>query len=563
MLKTLRITNYALIDRLELEFGPGLTIITGETGAGKSIMLGALSLLLGGRADTRVIGDSSRKSEVEAIFVDVDPELRPVFDERGIEWVDADSDGRDGNEVIIRREISASGRSKVYINDRSVTLLTLSLVASRLIDIHSQHANAKLSDPAEQLRVVDLLSDNKAQLAEYRKEFAAYVDIRRRLKALREEMSKSAENADFMKFQLEQLDKLKPRRGELVETERRFEVLSDADEIRDRLRTMGAMLGTGDSGALTLISEAGAEAGKVDFSLFGKEAENADIPRRLASLSVELKDIYETVCDMAEEVDSDPAGLARLSARMNSYYEAVKNFRVKEADELVDLRDELRRKLSDIGGEGTELPQLEELSRLAARRLKRVAAALTESRTVGAERLSRLITETARPLGLSNLTFQARLSTAKLGPAGQDYMEFLCSFNKNGRMQPLADVASGGEVSRMMLSLKAILAGKMNLPTIIFDEVDTGVSGEIADKMGAMMRDMGVDMQVLVITHLPQVAAKGNAHFKVFKHDDESRTFTNVKRLSDDERVREIASMLSGSEVTGSALAAARDLMKP
>ena len=563
MLKTLRITNYALIDRLELEFGPGLTIITGETGAGKSIMLGALSLLLGGRADTRVIGDSSRKTEVEAIFVDVDPELRPVFDERGIEWVDADSDGRDGNEVIIRREISASGRSKVYINDRSVTLLTLSLVASRLIDIHSQHANAKLSDPAEQLRVVDLLSDNKAQLAEYRKEFAAYVDIRRRLKALREEMSKSAENADFMKFQLEQLDKLKPRRGELVETERRFEVLSDADEIRDRLRTMGAMLGTGDSGALTLISEAGAEAGKVDFSLFGKEAENADIPRRLASLSVELKDIYETVCDMAEEVDSDPAGLARLSARMNSYYEAVKNFRVKEADELVDLRDELRRKLSDIGGEGTELPQLEELSRLAARRLKRVAAALTESRTVGAERLSRLITETARPLGLSNLTFQARLSTAKLGPAGQDYMEFLCSFNKNGRMQPLADVASGGEVSRMMLSLKAILAGKMNLPTIIFDEVDTGVSGEIADKMGAMMRDMGVDMQVLVITHLPQVAAKGNAHFKVFKHDDESRTFTNVKRLSDDERVREIASMLSGSEVTGSALAAARDLMKP
>ena len=563
MLKTLRITNYALIDRLELEFGPGLTIITGETGAGKSIMLGALSLLLGGRADTRVIGDSSRKSEVEAIFVDVDPELRPVFDERGIEWVDADSDGRDGNEVIIRREISASGRSKVYINDRSVTLLTLSLVASRLIDIHSQHANAKLSDPAEQLRVVDLLSDNKAQLAEYRKEFAAYVDIRRRLKALREEMSKSAENADFMKFQLEQLDKLKPRRGELVETERRFEVLSDADEIRDRLRTMGAMLGTGDSGALTLISEAGAEAGKVDFSLFGKEAENADIPRRLASLSVELKDIYETVCDMAEEGDSDPAGLARLSARMNSYYEAVKNFRVKEADELVDLRDELRRKLSDIGGEGTELPQLEELSRLAARRLKRVAAALTESRTVGAERLSRLITETARPLGLSNLTFQARLSTAKLGPAGQDYMEFLCSFNKNGRMQPLADVASGGEVSRMMLSLKAILAGKMNLPTIIFDEVDTGVSGEIADKMGAMMRDMGVDMQVLVITHLPQVAAKGNAHFKVFKHDDESRTFTNVKRLSDDERVREIASMLSGSEVTGSALAAARDLMKP
>ena len=563
MLKTLRITNYALIDRLELEFGPGLTIITGETGAGKSIMLGALSLLLGGRADTRVIGDSSRKSEVEAIFVDVDPELRPVFDERGIEWVDADSDGRDGNEVIIRREISASGRSKVYINDRSVTLLTLSLVASRLIDIHSQHANAKLSDPAEQLRVVDLLSDNKAQLAEYRKEFAAYVDIRRRLKALREEMSKSAENADFMKFQLEQLDKLKPRRGELVETERRFEVLSDADEIRDRLRTMGAMLGTGDSGALTLISEAGAEAGKVDFSLFGKEAENADIPRRLASLSVELKDIYETVCDMAEEVDSDPAGLARLSARMNSYYEAVKNFRVKEADELVDLRDELRRKLSDIGGEGTELPQLEELSRLAARRLKRVAAALTESRTVGAERLSRLITETARPLGLSNLTFQARLSTAKLGPAGQDYMEFLWSFNKNGRMQPLADVASGGEVSRMMLSLKAILAGKMNLPTIIFDEVDTGVSGEIADKMGAMMRDMGVDMQVLVITHLPQVAAKGNAHFKVFKHDDESRTFTNVKRLSDDERVREIASMLSGSEVTGSALAAARDLMKP
>lgn len=562
MLKTLRITNYALIDRLELEFGPGLTIITGETGAGKSIMLGALSLLLGGRADTRVIGDSSRKSEVEAIFVDVDPDLRQIFEERGIEWVDTDSQGREGNEVIIRREISASGRSKVYINDRSVTLLTLSLVASRLIDIHSQHANAKLSDPAEQLRVVDLLADNHSQLDDYRKEFAAYVDIRRRLKALREEISKSAENADFMKFQVEQLDKLKPHRGELAEIERRFEVLSDADEIRDRLRTMGAMLGTGDAGALTLLSEAGAEAAKVDFSLFGAEAENADILRRLASLTVELKDIYETVCDMAEEVDSDPTELARLSARMNSYYEAVKNFRVKEADELVDLRDELHRKLSNIGGEGTELPQLEEQSRQAARRLKKVAAALTDSRVVGAGRLSRLITETARPLGLSNLSFEARQSTAKLGPAGQDYMEFLCSFNKNGRLQPLADVASGGEVSRMMLSLKAILAGKMNLPTIIFDEVDTGVSGEIADKMGAMMRDMGNDMQVLVITHLPQVAAKGNAHFKVYKRDDESRTFTNVKRLTEEERVKEIASMLSGSEVKESALAAARDLLK-
>ena len=562
MLKTLRITNYALIDRLELEFGPGLTIITGETGAGKSIMLGALSLLLGGRADTRVIGDGSRKSEVEAIFVDVDPDLRQIFEERGIEWVDTDSQGREGNEVIIHREISASGRSKVYINDRSVTLLTLSLVASRLIDIHSQHANAKLSDPAEQLRVVDLLADNRSQLEDYRKEFAAYVDIRRRLKALREEISKSAENADFMKFQLEQLDKLKPRRGELAETERRFEVLSDADEIRDRLRTMGAMLGTGDAGALTLLSEAGAEAAKVDFSLFGAEAENADILRRLASLTVELKDIYETVCDMAEEVDSDPTELTRLSARMNSYYEAMKNFRVKEADELVDLRDELHRKLSNIGGEGTELPQLEEQSRQAARRLKKVAAALTDSRVVGAGRLSRLITETARPLGLSNLSFEARQSTAKLGPSGQDYMEFLCSFNKNGRLQPLADVASGGEVSRMMLSLKAILAGKMNLPTIIFDEVDTGVSGEIADKMGAMMRDMGNDMQVLVITHLPQVAAKGNAHFKVYKRDDESRTFTNVKRLTEEERVKEIASMLSGSEVKESALAAARDLLK-
>ena len=563
MLKNLTIRNYALIENLELEFGPGPTIITGETGAGKSIMLGALGLVMGGRADTRIISDGGDKSVVTALFTDIDPELRQIFDERGIDWIE-DADGRP--ELTVRRELTASGRSKVYVNDSPVTLQTLSAIVPRLIDIHSQHANAKINDPAERLRIIDSLAGNSELLADYRMVFNEYVELRRAIKARRERMAATAKNIEFLRFQLEQLDRLAPKRGELKEIERRFEVLSDADEIKERLYALASILGDSDRGVQSLLGEAVSAADKIDFRLLGMKSEDADgvsgIVERLRALIIEAKDIYETVDDLNSSVDTDPAALAKLSARMNLYYETVKRFRVREADDLVALHEDVRRQVADVTLGDSELPEMESEARRVAHELKLKADELTETRVRCAAEFSRLLCETARPLGLANIKFTAEVGPRKLSASGQDEVEFLCSFNKNGTPKPIGDIASGGEISRMMLSLKSILAGHINLPTIIFDEVDTGVSGEIADKMGDMMHAVSHDMQVIVITHLPQVAAKGDAHFKVYKTDADTRTVTHVRQLTVDDRIRELAAMISGSEVSEAALSAARALLK-
>ena len=563
MLKNLTIRNYALIENLELEFGPGLTIITGETGAGKSIMLGALGLVMGGRADTRIISDGGDKSVVTALFTDIDPELRQIFDERGIDWIE-DADGRP--ELTVRRGLTASGRSKVYVNDSPVTLQTLSAIVPRLIDIHSQHANAKINDPAERLRIIDSLAGNSELLADYRMVFNEYVELRRAIKARRERMAATAKNIEFLRFQLEQLDRLAPKRGELKEIERRFEVLSDADEIKERLYALASILGDSDRGVQSLLGEAVSAADKIDFRLLGMKSEDADgvsgIVERLRALIIEAKDIYETVDDLNSSVDTDPAALAKLSARMNLYYETVKRFRVREADDLVALHEDVRRQVADVTLGDSELPEMESEARRVAHELKLKADELTETRVRCAAEFSRLLCETARPLGLANIKFTAEVGPRKLSASGQDEVEFLCSFNKNGTPKPIGDIASGGEISRMMLSLKSILAGHINLPTIIFDEVDTGVSGEIADKMGDMMHAVSHDMQVIVITHLPQVAAKGDAHFKVYKTDADTRTVTHVRQLTVDDRIRELAAMISGSEVSEAALSAARALLK-
>ena len=563
MLKNLTIRNYALIENLELEFGPGLTIITGETGAGKSIMLGALGLVMGGRADTRIISDGGDKSVVTALFTDIDPGLRQIFDERGIDWIE-DADGRP--ELTVRRELTASGRSKVYVNDSPVTLQTLSAIVPRLIDIHSQHANAKINDPAERLRIIDSLAGNSELLADYRMVFNEYVELRRAIKARRERMAATAKNIEFLRFQLEQLDRLAPKRGELKEIERRFEVLSDADEIKERLYALASILGDSDRGVQSLLGEAVSAADKIDFRLLGMKSEDADgvsgIVERLRALIIEAKDIYETVDDLNSSVDTDPAALAKLSARMNLYYETVKRFRVREADDLVALHEDVRRQVADVTLGDSELPEMESEARRVAHELKLKADELTETRVRCAAEFSRLLCETARPLGLANIKFTAEVGPRKLSASGQDEVEFLCSFNKNGTPKPIGDIASGGEISRMMLSLKSILAGHINLPTIIFDEVDTGVSGEIADKMGDMMHAVSHDMQVIVITHLPQVAAKGDAHFKVYKTDADTRTVTHVRQLTVDDRIRELAAMISGSEVSEAALSAARALLK-
>lgn len=561
MLRRLGIRNYALIEGVDVEFGPGMTVITGETGSGKSIMLGALSLLTGGRADSRVVAGG--KSRIEATFEDVDPEMRRLFEERGIEWVaydDADETGT-RNEVTIRREIAAEGRSKIYINDTPVTLATLAAIGPKLVYIHSQHANAGLSDEVEQLHVVDVFSGTIPQLEDYRRDFRRFAALRRDIDRVKERNAKNRENEEFLRFQCGQLDALKPKKGELTEIEKRYEVLSDADEIKQRLASLAALFGSGDRGMLGDVAEARGIVDKIDFSLFGRDVEDQDIPARMEVMETEIRDIADAIDDMYSGLDTNPAALERLSSRMQAYYAAVKHFKVKEADELADLHIKLKQELGELTGDGGELPELERQAREMARVLKEKAGMLTRMRQEGARLLGDEIYAAARTLGLPNLKFEVRVSPAKLTSTGGDRVEFLCAFNRNATLQPVGDTASGGEMSRLMLSLKAVVARRMNMPTIVFDEVDTGVSGEIAEQMGLMMRRMGDDIQVMAITHLPQVAAQGVEHFKVYKRDEGDRTVTHVEKLDHEARVSEIAAMISGSEVTEAARENARALL--
>lgn len=562
MLRRLGIRNYALIEGVDVEFGPGMTVITGETGSGKSIMLGALSLLTGGRADSRVVAGG--KSRIEATFEDVDPEMRRLFEERGIEWVEyGDADGTGArNEVAIRREIAAEGRSKIYINDTPVTLATLAAIGPKLVYIHSQHANAGLSDEAEQLHVVDVFSGTIPQLEDYRRDFRRFAALRRDIDRVKERNAKNRENEEFLRFQCGQLDALKPKKGELSEIEKRYEVLSDADEIKQRLASLASLFGSGDRGMLGDVAEARGIVDKIDFSLFGRDVEDQDIPARMEVMETEIRDIADAIDDMYSGLDTNPAALERLSSRMQAYYAAVKHFKVKDADELADLHIKLKQELGELTGDGGELPELERQAREMARVLKEKAALLTRMRQEGARLLGDEILAAARTLGLPNLKSEVRVSPSKLTSTGGDRVEFLCAFNRNATLQPVGDTASGGEMSRLMLSLKAVVARRMNMPTIVFDEVDTGVSGEIAEQMGLMMRRMGDDIQVMAITHLPQVAAQGVEHFKVYKRDEGDRTVTHVEKLDHEARVSEIAAMISGSEVTEAARENARALLK-
>lgn len=552
MLESLIIKNYALIDDLSLRFKRGLSIVTGETGAGKSIMLDALSLLLGERADSKAITDKSRKSVIEATFSAPDKSLRGLFDENGLEW--------NPSELIVRREVSPSGRSRAFVNDTPVTLPVLSSITGNLVDIHSQHSNIILSQSSSHLAIVDAFAGDADKLASYKDDFSAYVALRGKIKKIKNQIEKNRENREFIAFQLEQLDKLKPKRGELRQIEQEFDMLSDSDQIREDLGAAYNCFESGDRSINALLAEATGSISNVNLSLFGEEVEE-ELMTRLENLRIELKDITETVYDYLDRVDNDPPRIKKKKARMNQLYEAIKRFKVADEEGLVRLHEELRQKLDAIDNGDEDVESMEKEARILAKSLKEKADELSELRIEAAGRLSGMITATAKPLGLQNLRFDIELTRGKLSSDGQDTADFICSFNKNMEMQPMGKVASGGELARLMLSLKSIMARCMNLPTVIFDEVDTGVSGEIADKMGDMMKRMGKEMQVLAITHLPQVASKGDSHFKVYKTDNASRTVSHVKELDREGRERELASMLSGSKINEAALLNARTLL--
>lgn len=551
MIKSLHISNYALISHIDIEFSCGLNIITGETGAGKSVMLGALGLLLGGRADMRAVRDNSAKSVIEAVAdVSTVPGIAEVFGEYGIEPA---SDGM----CILRRELLPGGRSRAFINDSPVNLQALKAVSLRLIDIHSQHQNLLLADAAYQLSIIDSLADN----ADLRERYSvAYTTYRRELKAytdMRELLRRSAADAEYLSYQLEQLDKMNLRAGEQEELEEERELLANATAIKSRLHAALGPMADDDFNAISALAEAA-----VQCRALGDLVEDAEaLAARLDSARLEIQDIAESLAELDSRVQGDPAVLDEVEERLSALYSLEVKHHADNVEQLIELRENLRAKLAALEGGEESLARLELVARRAKKEAMLLARELSDTRRVAAQDFADELTRRAVPLGMKNIRCEVVFNAGRLMPTGLDLVEFRFAFNKNQTPLPIGGTASGGEISRLMLCIKSIVAEHMQLPTIIFDEVDTGVSGDVAARMADMMLRLSARLQVVAITHLPAVAARGVAHFRVYKQDTDSSTETHISRLSADEREREIAVMLSGRADDATALAAARSLL--
>lgn len=550
MLSRLQITNYALIDRVDIEFREGFNVITGETGAGKSIMLGALSLILGARADTRAVSRHEAKSVIEATFSVAGNEAVKRF------CADADIDW-DPENIILRREITPAGRSRTFINDTPVTLAQLREVAIHLVDIHSQHQNLLLASPEFQLQVLDHIAGNQELMTEYASRYKRLRQSVRGLKAAREELRKAREEEEFTRYQLDLLDKANLIPGELAELEQRRDLLANLTEVKTRLSAALSALDTGGHNALSLMSSASSAIEALGETLPGGK----ELTDRLDSIAIELRDIADTVAELDSDLDADPAELEVVESRLDELYSLQSRHHAGSIEELIELRDSLRSRLESIADGDNSIAELEKEARRAMALVKESAAQLTVSRTEAAARLASQLRDTAAPLGMANLQVDIRVSPADIGATGADSVEYLFAFNKAQPLMPVSATASGGEISRLMLSLKSIIAHHIDLPAIIFDEIDTGVSGDVADRMGRMMSSIGERIQVIAITHLPQVASRGATHFKVYKEDDDVATHTRITRLDDEARVGELALMLSGNRDDDTARAAARSLL--
>ena len=550
MLESLHISNYALIDNLDIDFHNGFNIITGETGAGKSIILGALSLILGGRADTKVIRNNERKSVIEAIFSIKDyPSLKKICDENDIEWDDL--------QCILRREIAPNGRSRAFVNDSPVSLSQLSDIAIQLVDIHSQHQNLLLASPDYQLNIIDNLAGNNDRLKEYYHLYQEYVNAVRQLKETRRAIEKGVADEDFTRFQLEQLEEMNLVAGEQEDLEREREILSNMTSIKETLYSALEALTNGKSNVLSLLNNAVDDCEDLENVL---EDEN-NLTERLETARIEIQDIAETLSQYDSNLNADPQELERIEERLNKIYSLEHKHKVSTVDELIAIRDNLQKRLDAIDNSDYAIEQLEKQAKQAYKMALSAAKEISKHRQDEANSFAKLLKERALPLGMKNLQCEIKITPIEISSTGIDKIEFLFAFNKNQQLMPVGNTASGGEISRLMLSIKTIIANKMQLPSIIFDEVDTGVSGDIANSMGEMMQSIAQNIQVLAITHLPQVASKGNHHYKVFKEDDETSTLTRIKELSIEERVDELALMLSGSTINEAARANARSLL--
>ena len=551
MLRSLYIQNYALIEQLDISFEPGFSVITGETGAGKSIILGAIGLLLGQRADTKAIRLGAAKCIIEARF-DISPyNLQNFFTENDMEYE---------AECILRRELYASGKSRAFINDMPAPLPLMKEIGEQLIDVHSQHQNLLLNKEDFQLGVLDVLAGNDSLLNTYRSTFAEWKELDRELKEIIELAAKSKADEDYIRFQLEQLDAVKLVDGEQEELEQEAEMLANAEDIKSGLYRTNHLLNGDEGGILSGLKDSLNTLLAV-CKVYPKIEELKD---RMDSSYIELKDIAMEVANRMEEIEFNPERLEEVNERLNLIYSLQQKHRVQTIGELIALSKEYKTKLAEITSFDDRILELTASKDNKYKKVKEEAAVLTQKRNKAAKEVEEQMVQRLIPLGMPNIRFQVSMSIKKEpGINGEDSVAFLFSANKNGALQNISSVASGGEIARVMLSIKAMIAKAAKLPTIVFDEIDTGVSGEIADRMADIMQEMGrQERQVISITHLPQIAARGEAHYLVYKQDNDKETNSHIRRLTDEERIKEIAQMLSGSVLTEAALNNAKELLK-
>jgi len=550
MLKTLSISNYVLIDKIELSLNDGFTVITGETGAGKSIMLGALSLILGNRSDVSVLLDKTRKCIVEAEFVVTGYGLKKLFEDNDVDYEE---------NTIIRREVLPTGKSRAFINDTPVNLSFLKNVTSKFIDIHSQHQNLLLGDKNFQLMVVDTVFGDASQIADYSKLYKEHSEIKKQIDILVEENDRQKADYDYIQFQYDQLSEANLKEDELPVLEKELQQMTHAEEIKMSLSGVHELLNGEHHPALSALKEAKVVLEKV-VSYFPDASEMA---QRLDVAFIDLTDLADDVMRKSESVEYDPQAIAAKQERLDLLYGLMHKHRVNDCDELVKLKDEYEERLEKFESFDAELESLKKRKDKVEKKLLKAADLLTRSRRSVFEVITQTILKQLLELGMEHARFEIQHKLLEQpAPNGQDEILFMFSANKNGDMAPLDKVASGGEMSRVMLSIKALLSTSKGLPTIIFDEIDAGVSGEVADKMGRIMGEIAETIQVIAITHLPQIAVKGKHHLKVFKTDDEHQTSSNIIELESDERVVEIAKMLSGADLSDAALNNARALLE-
>ena len=550
MLKKLYIKNYALIDLLDIELYSGFSVLTGETGAGKSIILGAISLLLGQRADSKSIKQGAERCTIEAHFDLSRYDLQPFFTDNDIDY--------DAEDTIIRREITAT-KSRAFINDTPVALSMLKELGEQLVDIHSQHQNLLLNKQDFQLSVVDIIAQNQGLLADYQESYSQLQTAKNQLQALKEDIERNRQQADFMQFQFEELQQANLVDGEQEELEQQSDMLSHAEDIKGALYEADGHLNGEQQGAVDHVRQSFQTLRNISRVLPAA----SELAERLESCHIELKDIADEVSSLLERTDFDPAELDRLNNRLDLLYDLEKKYHVDSVEELIAQRDLLGKQLNAIENSDEAVAELEAKCQQLTAKSQQMADKLTKQREKAAKTIEKQMQQRLVPLGMPHVRFEVSITPSALGKSGQDQVAFLFSANTSTPLQPVSQVASGGEIARVMLSLKAMISGAVKLPTIIFDEIDTGVSGKIAEKMAEMMREMGqAERQVISITHLPQIAAMGSHHYRVSKEETAQGTTSSMHLLSDEERIREIAQMVSGSDVSEAAIANAKALLK-